>query len=67
MSTAASNMNHAVVTKIMDAIRDITDEKVTAQDIYYVKYQLLKNNDSYEIATMNNNELKEKIRSIIGI
>ena len=47
-SEKASQRNHIIVTKIISSTKKITGSDVTAADIYYLKYQLLKQDDSYE-------------------
>ena len=68
MSTmTASDMNHRVVKKTIAAMGKITGEtKLKICDVSYVKYQLLKKHDSYELVEMDDDDFKKEIMSIIG-
>ena len=62
----ASDINHKIVKKIIAAYTKITgNDKLMLYDISYVKYQLLKKHDSYELLEMNNTEFKKELMKII--
>ena len=65
-SEKASQRNHIIVTKIISSTKKITGSDVTAADIYYLKYQLLKQDDSYELSAMNDADFNERIMAVIG-
>ena len=64
---SASDMNHKIVKKILEEYTMITaNDKLKLCDISYLKYQLLKKHDSYELLEMNDTEFKKEIMEIIG-
>ncbi len=67
MCSDASSMNHRVVKKTIAAIGKITGEtKLKICDVSYLKYQLLKKHDSYELVEMDDDDFKKEIMNIIG-
>ena len=65
-SYKASRRNQIIISKIISATKNITGTDVSAADIYYLKYQLLQQDDSYELSSMNDAEFQSKITAIIG-
>ena len=65
-SEKASQRNHIIVTKIISSTKKITGSDVTAADVYYLKYQLMKQDDSYELSAMNDADFNERIMAVIG-
>ena len=65
-SEKASQRNHIIVTKIISSTKKITGSDVTAADVYYLKYQLLRNDNSYELSAMNDADFNERIMVVIG-
>jgi hypothetical protein len=62
----ASCRNHRIVTKIIRSVNDITGHPVKPIDIGYIKYQLLKQDNSYELSSMNEDDFNKRIKAIIG-
>lgn len=65
-SEKASQRNHIIVTKIISSTKKITGCDVTAADVYYLKYQLMKQDNSYELSAMNDADFNERIMAVIG-
>lgn len=66
MCSDASSMNHRVTKKTIAAIGKITGEtKLKICDVSYVKYQLLKKHDSYELMEMTDDEFKDNVIDVI--
>lgn len=65
-SEKASQRNHIIVKKIISTTREITSEDVTSADVYYLKYQLLQDDNSYELSEMSDVEFHKRITAIIG-
>ena len=66
MVSASAEMNYELVTKIVDTYTEMTGyDRMKGYDISYVKYQLLKKHDRYELLDMDNTEFKKELRDII--
>ena len=66
MSSKASEMNHIIIKKIGIAMkRYFKEDNVSADDKHYIKYQLLKKHDSYELCDMNIVEFKKEVMEVI--
>lgn len=66
MRRSASDLNHLIVNKIVDAFNELRpDSKLKLCDISYLKYQLLKKHDSYELLEMKDNEFKKEVKRAI--
>lgn len=64
---SASDMNHKIVKKVLNGYTMITaTDKLKLCDISYLKYQLLKKHDSYELVEMNDDDFKKEMMKIIG-
>lgn len=67
MCSEASSMNHKVTKKTIAAIGKITGEtKLKICDVSYIKYQLLKKHDSYELLEMNDDEFKDNVIRVMS-
>lgn len=65
-SEKASQRNHIIVDKIISSTKKITGCNVTIADISYIKYQLLKQDNSYELSSMNDADFNERLMAVIG-
>ena len=62
----ASCRNHIIVNKIIKSVNELTGNKVKPADISYIKYQLLQQDNSYELSAMDDDDFNEKIMAVIG-
>ena len=56
-----SKRNHIIVDRIISSMKGLT-----VADVYYLRYQLLQHNNSYELSEMSDAEFHKRLKAIIG-
>ena len=62
----ASCRNHRIVCKIIRSVNELTGNPVKPIDIGYIKYQLLQQDNSYELESMPDADFNERVMAVIG-